>query len=166
MGRVIKFRAWDEEDKYMAYPGDCVSIDPKADTDLCYCDMETVAVGLNGQIYLLDECGSYDYPESKKINKHIIVEQFTGLLDKNGKEIYEGDIVRITDLHALETYGEDSLLMKAYTRNWIIEWGDYGFKTRFYDDKCGFGDEIVFDLKSDGCEFEIIGNAHEGECKK
>ena len=58
--RIIKFRAWNEEQKYMAYQGTP--------------DLET----LQSFIFHFGD-------------KELM--QFTGLHDKNGKEIYEGDIV-------------------------------------------------------------------------
>ena len=58
--RTIKFRAWNEEQKYMAYQGTP--------------DLET----LQSFIFHFGD-------------KELM--QFTGLHDKNGKKIYEGDIV-------------------------------------------------------------------------
>lgn len=88
MNREIKFRAWVYDDNKMVYP-------------LIF------STGYNQS-----EFTPYvQYANGDTAYKRYPVMQFTGLYDKNGKEIYEGDIVAFGDITCPITFENGSFQM-------------------------------------------------------
>jgi len=131
--RETKFRAWDKNGKQMYYPGD---FPPSEETTahLISVDMEGMGLLFDGQPIACDECGSFAYLTPDRY----ILMQYTGLRDKNGKEIYEGDI-----------YFNDR--WTGGCKGQAVEWDGRGGFVCFCDGEYGENHE----------EVEIIGNIYE-----
>ncbi len=101
---------------------------------------DEVMVG-DGNIWIIDEdsvAGDWI------VNNDIHLMQSTGLKDKNGKEIFEGDIVRVLD--------------STYTVFYDNERGSYRLKP--HDDRWNVDYMSNF---SHGGNFEVVGNIYENK---
>ena len=131
--RVIKFRAWDNWQKIMCYEVDVYS--PGGDA--------------------LWWTGQHRYPEGNKAdffdsngNGNILM-QFTGLHDKNGNEIWEGDIVLIPT-------GEESVKKIRCEIRWNQT--DCAFVGVFVHVKTGYRDTLLDFMPS---TMEVLGNIYQ-----
>ena len=126
--REIKFRAWQKKYETMWYDGGHI------DLSLC----------LEGGLF------SPDPYYNKNLDKEFILMQYTGLHDKNGKEIYEGDIVSCQDHFNNRfvkpvVYEKDAFIVKGDGTSLAGYTADIQWEQRL----CGLG------------EIEIIGNIYE-----
>lgn len=88
----MKFRVWDSERNVMLDPDDAPIVNPKACGNLIWCDMECVAMGSNGMMYLIDECGNYEYAGNRFTKMWS-----TGATDVKGIKLFESDICEYMD---------------------------------------------------------------------
>ena len=89
------------------------------------------------------------------------VGQFTGLHDKNDKEIYEGDIVKVTD-HTIEETFEScgDLFTMLMTRTYEVFWNATKWSIKSLEPMLAV-DQLIFDLPTNHVTYEIIGNIHD-----
>ena|SRR3990167_3753810 len=88
-------------------------------------------------------------------DKDFILMQFTGLLDKNGKEIYEGDIIRIENYKTEWKHGEPPFDWRLFS----IEWIRY---TWVFTNKAINTPLSDYDTRTlEPFQIEIIGNIYE-----
>ena len=122
---IPKFRAWDKKLKEMF--------------EVSFIDFDTKLIGLNIDLEII----IFDFDD-------VILMQLTGLLDKNGVEIFEGDVVQFEDC-----YTESDFL---YINKGIIEWSQGSF-TVANRDSVSMEDLLDGDL----LDVTIIGNIYENK---
>jgi len=132
MERVIKFRAWDKRKKQWVSVG-------------FHIFGETTLFRLN-ESYCLENRENGE--GSLERMNDIEVTQFTGLTDKNGKDIYEGDILKLIDEYRGK--GERPVYVIWENLQWMMQ------GTMHYSHKDFIGNYCIDKM-------EVIGNLYENE---
>ena len=127
---TLKYRAWDSAKKEMF--------------------KDTFAITESGQVVVVEQKFVTSSPDYVFVD-HLVIMQSTGLKDKNGKEIFEGDII--------STYTDNLVIKRDNLLGFYVE----------VDEKRNYFAETVdieyLDLfaKDFGVAVEVLGNIYENQ---
>ncbi|MBW0222317.1 YopX family protein [Lentilactobacillus otakiensis] len=135
MNRQIKFRAWDSDQKRMlkVYR---ISFDGPIEGAQAHC--------------YLDDRGAEGSKKCFYDGDGLTLEQFTGLKDKNGKEIYEGDIL-----------AWHSNIYRKHDWVGLVLYRGAGFAVQESDKSYSSPEWLDCACRKDANIIEVIGNIHE-----
>lgn len=131
--REFKFRAYDTKNKKWLH------------------EYETMGgFSLKGEIVVFHEL--WNGISLTTLLEYVVIMQYTGLKDKNGKEIYEGDIVRMYCQY--DDVDPVTVQVKFTNGGFTVEASGW-----FYGGECDI--TTVGWAIQDGNQFEVIGNIYE-----
>ena len=139
--REIKFRVWDDEQKLI-----CAS-----DSIFWH----------NGDQYITWFSGTCEASI-----KDVSVYQYTGLKDKNGVEIYEGDKVEFTYWWFDGNVAESTLTGMIVYSDALMSFQLKGVKNKEWEQHTGYENDQEYltpfsEFNFEDADFEVIGNIHE-----
>ena len=138
--RVLKFRAWNTDMNEMVHFSG-IQFDPNSPKEIPH------IIDQNNDVYYMDE---------------IELMQFTGITDKNGKEIFEGDKVSL--------FCDGNIYRKWKDKEVVFVDGAFGFFWKIsilsvHSKKTQERFQPFCNIDWDIMEVEVVGNIYEGEEK-